>query len=128
MIHIEFWFILFLVFYIQFFILIELCTLIFNKCGQGCSAKGLWIALHPYANKSSIFYGMSLINVKVRGRKLVEYESHLYILILNDMWVKRISRMRDSFLFNHLWWLWTGSLIRGWTKMENGNPFHERRE
>ena len=34
---------------------------------------------------------------KVGGRKLVEYESHLYILVLNDMWVEWVSGMWGFF-------------------------------
>ena len=28
---------------------------------------------------------------KVGGKKLVEYESHLYILVLNEIWVEWVS-------------------------------------
>ena len=62
---------------------------------------------------------------KVDGRKLVELESHLYTLVLNDMWVKWVSGMWGLFtiygnydesglLFvDGLKWK-KGTLIRGW--------------
>ena len=34
---------------------------------------------------------------KVGGKKLVEYKSHVYILVLNDMWVEWFGGMRDLF-------------------------------
>ena len=39
---------------------------------------------------------------KVGGRKLVEYESHLYIvLVLNDMWVEWVSGMWCLFIIHN---------------------------
>ena len=32
---------------------------------------------------------------KLSAKELVEYESHLHILVLNDMWVKWVSEMWD---------------------------------
>ena len=63
---------------------------------------------------------------KVNGKKLMEYESHMYILVLNEMRVKWVSGMLDpitiygknepGLLFADGLKRKNGTTIRGWTK------------
>ena len=63
---------------------------------------------------------------KVGGRKFVEYKAHLYLLVLNDMWVEWVGERWDLFTIysnNELGLLFTDGL-----KWKNGTPIRGQRE